>query len=381
MAHPTSVHSPAVRWLPTGAEAYRLMLPAIAAAKHSIRFEMYIYRADASGESFRTALTQAAHRGVRVQLLLDGLGAGGLPDDYWTDLLAGGGEVHIFNPLSVRGFLFRNHRKLLLIDDTVAFIGGFNIADEYNGDGVTRGWRDFGWEVHRPDAVKQLATAFDAMFRAYDLHHRLLHRIRRPLHRPSARHPHGPVLLGAPRLIRNPFGVNLRQALRHAKNVQLISGYFVPNFRLRRALRRVARRGGNVEIILAGQSDVPIAQRAARALYGSLLRAGVKIYEYQPQILHAKLAVVDDAVFAGSANLDIRSFGINYEVMVRVDDPQLATEAREIFAADRSHSVEVTRQGWHTSQSWLTRLRGHWAVFFFTKIDPCLVRLQLRGLS
>jgi cardiolipin synthase len=383
MAHPTSAsaHPPAVRWLPTGAEAYRRMLPAIAAAKHSIRFEMYIYRADASGESFRAALTHAARRGVRVQLLLDGLGAGGLSAGYWAELHAGGGEVHIFNPLSVRGFLFRDHRKLLLIDDTVAFIGGFNIADEYNGDGVTHGWRDLGWEIHRPDAVQQLAAAFDGMFRAYDLHHRLLHRIRRPLQRANPHHPHGPVLLGAPRLMRNPFRVSLREALRNAQNVQLISGYFVPNFRLRRALRRVARRGGNVEIILAGKSDVPIAQRAARALYGSLLRAGVKIYEYQPQILHAKLAVVDDVVFAGSANLDIRSFGINYEVMVRVDDPQLAAGARDIFAADRSRSVEITRQGWRTSQSWFTRLRGHWAVFFFTKIDPCLVRLQLRGLS
>ena len=219
------------------------------------------------------------------------------------------------------------------------------------------------------------------MFRAYDLQHRLLHRIRRPLRRTHPRHPRGPVLLGAPRLLRNPFGVSLRQALRGAKNVQLISGYFVPNFRLRRALRRVARRGGNVELILAGKSDVPIAQTAARALYGSLLRAGVKIYEYQPQILHAKLAIVDDVVFVGSANLDIRSFGINYEVMVRVEDACLAAEARAIFTADQTHSVQVTPEDWRTSRSWLTRLRGHWAVFFFTKIDPWLVRRALRGLS
>ena len=381
MAHPSSDRSPDVRWLPTGAEAYRRMLPAIAAAKQSIRFEMYIFRADASGESFRTALTQAAQRGVRVQLLLDGLGAGGLSSDYWSELIAVGGEVRLFNPLSVRGFLFRDHRKLLLVDDAVAFVGGFNIADEYSGDGVTSGWRDLGWELHRPDVVKQLATAFDGMFRAYDLHHRLLHRIRRPLHRAPAHHPRGPVLLGAPRLLRNPFGVSLRSALRGAKNVQLVSGYFVPNFRLRRALRRVARRGGNVELILAGKSDVPIAQTAARTLYGSLLRAGVRIYEYQPQIRHAKLAIVDDVVFVGSANLDIRSFGINYEVMVRLEDAPLAAEARAIFAADRSLSAEITRKDWHTSRSWLTRLRGHWAVFFFTKIDPWLVRRALRGIS
>ena len=383
MAHPTSAsaRSPAVRWLPTGAQAYERMLPAIAAAKHSIRFEMYIFRADASGESFHVALTKAAQRGVRVHLLLDGLGAGGLPSDYWKELSAAGGEVHIFNPLSVRGFLFRNHRKLLLIDDAVAFVGGFNVADEYNGDGVTHGWRDLGWEVHRPDAVKQLAAAFDTMFRSYDLQHRLLHRMRRPLHRAHPHHPNGPVLLGAPRVMRHPFGVSLRKALRQSNNVQLMSGYFVPNFRLRRALRRVARRGGNVQIILAGKSDVPIAQRAGRAFYGSLLRAGVKIYEYQPQILHAKLAITDDVVFVGSANLDIRSFGINYEVMVRVEDASLAAGGREMFAADLLHSKEITHQAWRESQTWWTRLRAHWAVFFFTKIDPCLVRLQLRGLS
>lgn len=357
------------------------MLPAIAAARHSIRFEMYIFRADKSGESFRAALTQAARRGVRVHILLDALGAGGLPADYWVELRKGGGEVRIFNPLSLRGFLFRDHRKILLIDDHIAFVGGFNIADEYNGDGVTHGWRDLGWELHRADAVKQLAAAFDGMFRAYDLGHQLLHRIRRPLrgaHPPAAR---GPVLLGGPRLLRNRFGGNLLRALRDAKNVQLISGYFVPNFRLRRALRRVARRGGTVELLLAGKSDVPIAQTAARCLYGSLLRAGVKIYEYQPQILHAKLAVVDDAVYVGSANLDIRSFGINYEVMVRVDDPQLAAEARAIFAADQRHAVAVTLPGWRHGRSWLTRLRGHWAVFFFTKIDPWLVRRALHRLA
>lgn len=370
-----------VRWLPTGAEAFRRMLPAIAAARQSIRFEMYIYRADATGENFRGALTQAAQRGVRVQLLLDGLGARGLPDDYWAALRQGGGEVRIFNPLSLRGFLFRDHRKLLLIDDQVAFIGGFNIADEYNGDGTTHGWCDLGWELRRPDAIKQLAPAFHAMFLAYDLKHQLLHRMRQPLHGDHPRSSRGPVLLGGPRFGRNPFGTSLLGALLHAKKVQLISGYFVPNRRLRRALRRVARRGGTVELLLAGKSDVPIAQRAARSLYGSLLKVGVRIYEYQPQILHAKLAVVDDAVFVGSANLDIRSFGINYELMVRVDSPHLAAEARELFAARQRQSVAITLPSWRKSRSWLTRLRGHWAFFFFTQIDPWLVRRALRGIA
>lgn len=383
MASPSVSHStPAdVHWLRTGAAAFQRMLPAITAARQSIRFEMYIFRADETGDNFRTALTAAAGRGVRVHLLLDALGAGGLPADYWREFRQHGGKVHVFNPLSVRGFLFRDHRKLLLIDDRVAFIGGFNIANEYNGDGVTSGWRDLGWELHYPDAVKPLAASFDGMFRRFDLRHRLLQRIRLPLPRRVRVGTHGPVLLGGPRVLRDPFGTSLLRALREAKNVQLVSGYFVPNFRLRLALRRVARRGGTVELLLAGQSDVAIAQTAARALYGSLLRAGVRIYEYQPQILHAKLAIVDDAVFVGSANLDIRSFGINYELMVRLDRASLAAEARAIFASDQRHAVEITRPAWRASRGWLTRLRGHWAVFFFTKIDPWLVRRWLRVLS
>jgi cardiolipin synthase len=289
--------------------------------------------------------------------------------------------VRVFNPLSLRGFLFRDHRKLLVVDDRLAVVGGFNIGDEYDGDGVARGWRDLGWELHQLGVVRPLAAAFDAMFRRFDLAHRLLQRIRRPWQRRIRVGAHGPVLLGGPRLVRDPFSSSLLRALRTARNVQLVSGYFVPNFRLRRALRRVARRGGNVTLLLAGQSDVALAQTAARTLYGSLLRAGVRIYEYQPQVLHAKLAVVDDGVYVGSANLDIRSFGINYELMVRLEDPAVAAEARALFAADLTRSVEITHRAWRAGRTWFTRLSGHWACFFFTKIDPWLVRRQLRALG
>jgi cardiolipin synthase len=205
--------------------------------------------------------------------------------------------------------------------------------------------------------------------------------MRRPLLRRLRVGAHGPVLLGGPRVLRDPFATSLLRTLRQARNVQLVSGYFVPNFRLRRALRRIARRGGTVEILLAGVSDVPIAQTAARTLYGSLLRAGIRIYEYQPQVLHAKMAIVDDVVYVGSANLDIRSFGINYELMVRMEDPTLAAGARALFVADLAHSTEITRRAWRASRSWLTRLKGHWACFLFTKIDPWLVRRQLRALG
>jgi cardiolipin synthase len=354
------------------------MLPALHEAKISVRFEFYIYRPDRTGDRFRAALTAAARRGARVRILLDAFGAVGLPADYWNELRQHGGEVRIFNPFTWRLFALRNHRKLLLIDDALAFIGGFNIADEYNGDGLRHGWRDLGMELRTPVAVRQLAAAFDDMYESVDLHRRALRRMQRPWLIAGRA---GPVLLSGPRMGLNPFRANLLKTLRTAKHVQIVSGYFLPSLRLRHALRRVVRNGGTVELLLAGKSDVPLAQLAGRARYGPLLRAGVRIFEYQPQILHAKLAVIDEVVFAGSSNLDTRSFGINYELMVRCHDAALAQSGREMFEADRARSIEITFPAWQNSQTWLTRWRGMWAGILLTKIDPWLANVQLRSLS
>jgi cardiolipin synthase len=145
-------------------------------------------------------------------------------------------------------------------------------------------------------------------------------------------------------------------------------------------LRRVARRGGTVELLLAGKTDVPLAQLAARTLYGALLKAGVRIWEYQPQVLHAKLAIVDQTVFVGTANLDARSLGINYELMVHLADTRLAAEAAAAFAADVRQSHEISLAQWRSTRTWLTRLRGAWARFLLTKVDPWLARHQMRNI-
>lgn len=374
----TSSRPVAPRWLHTGAEAYERMLPALEGARTSVRMEFYIYRADDAGNRFRAALEQAAARGAHVRVLLDAFGAVGLPADYWAELRARGGEVRIFNPFSLRFFALRNHRKLLLVDDQVAFVGGFNIGHEYDGDGVKQGWRDLGMELHTPAAVQQLGAAFDDMFTHCRAGARMMSRVRQSWLPRAAR---GPVLLSGPRMGRNPFRTHLLAELATAKHVQIVSGYFLPSLRLRQKLRAVVRRGGTVELLLAGRSDVPVAQVAGRARYGSLLRAGVRIFEYQPQILHAKLAIIDGVVFVGSSNLDTRSFGINYELMVRFDDDALAASGRRMFAADRAHSTEVTLESWHKQQTWIRRLRGLWAGFLLTKVDPWLAHRQLRSMS
>ncbi len=357
------------------------MLELIDAAKVSIRCETYIWSPDSVGERFRAALTRAAARGVKVKVLVDAVGSSSLSGDYWRELEAAGGCARIFNPISLRHFALRNHRKLLLVDDRLAVVGGFNIAHEYDGDGVTRGWRDLGLELSHPAALRQLAESFDSLYRDHRLRLWLLRHVRRPsLRWPLFYTRPGPVLFSGPRLGRNQFSRQLLRALRDAQHVRIVSAYFLPGFRLRHALRRVARRGGTVELLLAGKTDVPLAQFAARTLYGTLLKADVRIWEYQPQILHGKLALVDDAVFVGTANLDARSLGINYELMVHLTDPRIVAEARAAFAADLRQSHEVKLSDWRRTQTWLTRLRGAWARVLLTKIDPWLARHQMRNV-
>lgn len=370
------------RWLPTGAAGYRHMLAAIEHARKSVRLETYIFRAPGPGERFLAALTRAAIRGVRVEVLLDGYGSSELPANFWRELQQAGGTVRIFNPFSFRLFALRNHRKLLLVDDAVAFVGGFNIGPEYDGDGVAHGWRDLGVELHQPAALGDLAEAFDALFRNHNLHGRALQRFRRrSLGRRHRFDLKNVALLSGPRWARNPFRTALMRALAQARHVQLASAYFLPNIRLRWALRQVVRRGGTVDLLLPGKTDVPLARTAGRSLYGALLKAGVRIWEYQPQVLHSKLAIVDDIVFAGSSNLDTRSFGINYELMVRLEDRRLADQGRALFAADQREAVEIHLAEWLQHQDWRTRLAGFWSRLILTKIDPWVARRQLRSIS
>ncbi len=281
------------RWLHHGAEAFPALLADIDSAQKTIRFETYIYAGDELGKRFREALVKARLRGVRVQVLIDAFGSQGLPAGFWQPLLAAGGEVRWFNPVLRKRLGFRDHRKMLVCDETVAIVGGFNIARQYDGDGVKSGWYDLGLEIISPLAV-QLAAAFDEMFaRAADG----LERSRRLPPSPARRNiitDDADLLLSGPGRGRNPFKRALRRDLARARTVQIIAAYFLPTRRIRRDLMGVVKRGGRVQLILAGKSDVLLSHLAGRSLYRRLLKAGVEIYEYQPQILHAKLILIDE---------------------------------------------------------------------------------------
>ena len=160
----------------------------------------------------------------------------------------------------------------------------------------------------------------------------------------------------------------------------MVVAYFLPPWRLRHTLMRVARRGGRVQLILAGKTDVPLARLAAQSLYRRLLTAGVEIYEYQPQILHAKLFIVDGVVYTGSSNLDIRSLQINYELMIRLADAGMTDKAREIFNDFLKHCRQVTTEDWRRSRTFWRRLKQRWAYFLLNRVDPYVARWQWRAL-
>ena len=355
------------------------MLAAIDAAQESVCLEMYTYMADALGQRFRDALVRARQRGARVRVLIDAVGSIGLASAFWQPLRAAGGEVRRFNPLTLNRWGIRNHRKLLVCDERVAFVGGFNIASAYDGDGVTRGWFDLGLKITGP-LVAQLGADFENMFERADFQHKRFMRLRKSTARKVVLTPNEQLLLSGPGWGRSPIKRALRADLGRATNVQIIVAYFLPTWQIRRDLVRIVRRGGTVQLILAGKSDVLISQLAGQSLYRRLLKAGVQIYEYQPQVLHAKLIIADDIVYAGSANLDQRSLNINYEAMVRIEQNGLAQEARALFQESLRHCRPVTREAWHKSRTLWRRLKQRWAYWLLVRIDPYLARRQWQTL-
>jgi cardiolipin synthase len=378
MPPPTPPNS-TCNWLCTGDEVFPAMLAEIDAAKKSVCLEIYIFTDSPVGVRFRDALLRARQRGASVRVLVDAVGSYFLPTQFWDALRSAGGEIRQFNPVTLKRLIIRNHRKLLVCDSRVAFVGGFNIATEYEGDGVKSGWCDVGLKIEGA-LVAQLESSFDEMFGRADFRHKRFMPLRKSHAKKVVALPKEQLLFSGPGRGRNPFKRALHGDLKRAKNVQMIIAYFLPTWRLRRELMRVARRGGRVQLILAGKSDVLLSMLAAQGLYRRFLNGNIEIYEYQPQILHAKLIVVDDIVYLGSANLDTRSLRINYELMIRFENKTIAKEAREIFAKNLKHCRRETAEDWRKSRSFWRKLKQRWAYFLLNHLDPYLARRQWRDL-
>jgi len=320
-----------------GDTLYEAMLQDIGTAQTAIRMESYIFADDTIGRRFAAALMERARKGVHVRLRVDFAGSRwAMGRALVRELRTAGVRFEWSRPWKwFRPWAFhrRNHRKLLIVDRAVAYVGGFNIHAESSFDcvGAAR-WRDTHVRLSGP-AVSEAIHVFDRCGRTNDLSQARFGRLRVIAN---------PMLYGRRRLRRA-----IARALGAAqRRIWLTTPYFVPDLRLRRQLLCAARRGVDVRVLIPGKTDVPITQWAAWAFYSALLKAGVRVYEYQPRVLHAKTLVVDDEwATVGSSNLDYRSLFLNAEVNFVSREPRFCETLAAHFHADLqdSHAIEPAR--------------------------------------
>lgn len=292
-----------------GGEAYPRMLEAIARARRSVHLEVYAFAPSGIGARFVGALGRAASRGVAVKVLIDGWGSARSGNAVAAELRESGCAVRIHNRLLALlvGRFGRNHRKILLVDDEVAFVGGINIGDEYVGDRERAGWADLALEIRGPQCAS--------------------------LGRAIRREPRRRVESSL-RIVLCGLGGGWRLRRRYLAafagartRIHVAHGYFLPDAGIVRSLLAAARRGVDVRLLLAGRTDIPFALAATRSLHRRLLDAGVSIHEWSGSVLHAKVATVDGRrLLLGSFNLDPMSLA-NLEALVEVDDGPVVAQA------------------------------------------------------
>jgi cardiolipin synthase len=355
----------ALRWrigcevtsLRDGGETYAAMLAAISAARRTIWFETYILASDRTGDRFKLALIERARAGVTVRLMYDAVGSFGLSDSWLDDLRAAGVHVIVFNPIApwrARWRLsHRDHRKILVIDDEVAFTGGLNIANDYASveeGGV--GWHDAHVRVRGP-IVLDLARLFRRTW----------------LRAGGDEYPAPPRASTMPGIGGSSFvraientSRRARPAIRRAylhvikasrRAVWIENAYFVPDRGLRRALVRAVARGVDVRIIVPGHSDVRLIEWASLYVMRRLARRGVKILRWRGVMLHAKTAVVD-AVWStiGSYNLDAQSRFNNLEVTLEILDPSVGDKLVATFERDVASCDPFDEASWKGLPWW-----------------------------
>jgi cardiolipin synthase len=342
-----------VQLLTNGEEKFPKVFEAINSAKHHIHLEYYIIEPDELGNKIKDLLIKKAKEGVEVRLIADGFGSKGIRGKYIEELKKNGVEVYFFNPIKVL-FLaskinYRNHRKIIVIDSKVAFVGGVNLCHKYvNTDEKGKlYWRDSHLKISGP-AVLHLQMIFiqdwnfcsgknitlNSPYFDYDF---------QPSHGTFVQ-----IAASGPDCPRSIILLSMLKAINLAKDrLYITSPYFIPDVSIVNALKIAALSGVDVRILVPGISDSFTVNAAARSYYKELLKVGVKIYLYQKGFVHAKTMVVDEILaVVGTANMDIRSFDINFEVNANIYDSELAIQLGKEFINDLLYSKELNYEGW-----------------------------------
>ena len=330
-----------------GQDAFASMLASVDAARTEVLLESYIFKDDEVGRTFATHLTDAARRGVTVRVLADGIGSFETRRSFWNLLRENGVDARLFHPIGVplRALKFRDHRKILVTDRKVSFTGGMNIGEEYGSSllPVDRVWRDTHARVEGP-AANQMAVVFQEGWKRAGGGAIGLRTIEQ---KPKS---------GAPVLIldsRPGRGVRETASVLAAiigaarRRVWITMAYFAPRTRGVGILSRAAARGVDVRLVLPGKSDVPIVRHAGHGFYADLMRRGVRIFEYQPAVLHAKTMVTDGLVSViGSTNFDFRSFEMNAECNFVIKDAGTGGRMESQHEEDVAKSQEIHLPEW-----------------------------------
>ncbi len=346
--------------LTNGSAYFPALEQAFDVAQSEIYVETYIFADDETGRRIAAALVRAAGRGVRVHVLVDGFGSKGIFEQTRRLLSAANIEVLIFGPKTSpltlrRNRLRRLHRKLVVVDARVAFVGGINIIDDMHTPRHTPPRYDYAVRIEGP----LIASVLDQTAH-------LWHRVAWASLRRSAQR-HAPVSAAAHGNQRAALA--LRDNLRHRSDIEdaylaaiaeareeivIANAYFFPGARFRHALREAARRGVRVVLLLQGRVEYVLLHYATRALYGSLLDAGVEIYEYHKSFLHAKVAVIDQRwATVGSSNIDPFSLMLAREANVVVDDAKFSLElGRSLNEHMQDGAKVVAKSVWHRQPLW-----------------------------
>jgi cardiolipin synthase A/B len=341
------LHAEAIELYLDGASAYAAIFEAIRAARHHVHLEYYIYEPDGIGTRLRDLLIEKARAGVAVKLLVDGTGSGRLRNRFLKPLRAAGAEVAWFNPVSLRWIRtrrvdFRSHRKIVVCDGRVAFTGGMNISDVHSAEFGPRYWRDTHVRIEGAAALPmQRLFLEDWLFAFGEL----------PKQTPDLFPPLGGVGKHVAQIVASgpdhetlPIHDTYFTVITRAeKRLWLTTPYFVPGEPITTALCTAAMRGVDVRLLIPVKGDSRLIDLAARSYVPDLLAAGVRVYEYLPRFIHAKTIVVDDDLaIVGTANLDTRSFRLNFELTALFYDAPFTEKLAAAFETDLAASTLVS---------------------------------------
>ena len=342
-----------VHLLHDGPETFDAMIRLIDGTQEPVALESYIFRSDEVGLRFATALKEAAGRGVSVRVIMDGIGRLGIARSYVRDLRQHGVDVRVFNRPGLKlwlGLIPRDHRKLLVVDDAAGVTGGVGIGREWMTGVLRHGrsrWRDTALRIEGPAAL-DMGDAFDTMWRRVTGERvkrvRHLRAMARGANLDPATHEGALVgiIEGEPWRLRAARALQM-QAISAERTIWLASAYFVPSWSELEALLGAARDGVDVRVLVPSRNDQRWVTMMSRRYYRRLLTNGVRIWEWQGEMMHAKTSVIDGSwVRVGSTDVNFLSVAVNYELDAVVQDHALAYEAQMMFLDDLRQSREIT---------------------------------------